>query len=384
MQGRFGEIPDRWVDGRPQSLDDRIQLTIKSNYIIKSTLSNPLSPPRMMLSTTSLKKQIPSSKKWLCIALMGMTASGAQAALVSFGAPGGATDIVIAKKSLNDDKTYDDTISSPATEYNGTAFSYASVAEDGGKTSAEDIRQGTSRDVFRLSENVFEARVQTIGGGFQGMVAFHFDAASTVDSITMEADASAAGTLDYRFILRDSSTSNFFISDAVTLGVTISVSTLDWFTYSTVQGYDATDDNIGIVAQTIDFNTAMFDRAGYYVDGWIDQDGNASGNTFVTSDLIYFETTAIPEPSALAITEVEYDPVGDPGPTVTLTWTKTGAASYSVFYSFDLIDWGADLDDSVLLESDENPEDADQMTVTFPLVGPLENAPDAFFRVDGN
>lgn len=31
-----------------------------------------------------------------------------------------------------------------------------------------------------------------------------------------------------------------------------------------------------------------------------------------------------------------------------------------------------------------NPEDADQMTVTFPLVGPLENAPDAFFRVDGN
>ena len=289
------------MGGRPQSLDDRIQLTIKSNYIIKSTLSNPLSPPRMMLSTTSLKKQIPSSKKWLCIALMGMTTSGAQAALVSFGAPGGATDIVIAKKSLNDDKTYDDTISSPATEYNGTAFSYASVAEDGGKTSAEDIRQGTSRDVFRLSENVFEARVQTTGGGFQGMVAFHFDAASTVDSITMEADASAAGTLDYRFILRDSSTSNFFISDAVTLGSTISVSTLDWFTYSTVQGYDATDDNIGIVAQTIDFNTAMFDRAGYYVDGWVDQDVGASSNTFVGSDLIYFETTAIPEPSSTAL-----------------------------------------------------------------------------------
>ena len=287
------------MDGRPQSLDDRIQLTIKSNYIIKSTLSNPLSPPRMMLSTTSLKKQIPSSKKWLCIALMGMTASGAQAALVSFGAPGGATDIVTAKKSLNDDKTYDDTISSPATEYNGTAFSYASVAEDGGKTSAEDIRQGTSRDVFRLSENVFEARVQTIGGGFQGMVAFHLGAASTVDSITME--AGGTGTLDYRFILRDSSTSNFFISDAVTLGVTISVSTLDWFTYSTVQGYDATDDNIGTSTQTIDFNTAMFDRAGYYVDGWVDQDVGASSNTFVGSDLIYFETTAIPEPSSTAL-----------------------------------------------------------------------------------
>ena len=266
---------------------------------MKSTLSNPLSPPRMMLSTTSLKKQIPSSKKWLCIALMGMTASGAQAALVSFGAPGGATDIVIAKKSLNDDKTYDDTISSPATEYNGTAFSYASVAEDGGKTSAEDIRQGTSRDFLRLNELVSEARVQATGGGFQGMVAFHLGAASTVDSITME--AGGTGTVDYRFILRDSSTSNFFISDAVTLGSTISVSTLDWFTYSTVQGYDATDDNIGTSTQTIDFNTAMFDRAGYYVDGWVDQDVGASSNTFVGSDLIYFETTAIPEPSSTAL-----------------------------------------------------------------------------------
>ena len=289
------------MDGRPQSLDDRIQLTIKSNYIIKSTLSNPLSPPRMMLSTTSLKKQIPSSKKWLCIALMGMTASGAQAALVSFGAPGGATDIVIAKKSLNDDKTYDDTISSPATGYNGTAFSYASADDENGNTHIEDIRQGTSRDFLRLNELVSEARVQATGGGFQGMVAFHLGAASTVDSITMEADASAAGTLDYRFILRDSSTSNFFISDAVTLGVTISVSTLDWFTYSTVQGYDATDDNIGTSTQTIDFNTAMFDRAGYYVDGWVDQDVGASSNTFVGSDLIYFETTAIPEPSSTAL-----------------------------------------------------------------------------------
>ena len=272
---------------------------MKSNYIMKSTLGNPLSPPRMMLSTTSLKKQIPSSKKWLCIALMGMTTSGAQAALVSFGAPGGATDIVTAKKSLNDDQTYDDTISSPATGYNGTAFSYASADDENGNTHIEDIRQGTSRDFLRLNELVSEARVQATGGGFQGMVAFHLGAASTVDSITME--AGGTGTVDYRFILRDSSTSNFFISDAVTLGSTISVSTLDWFTYSTVQGYDATDDNIGTSTQTIDFNTAMFDRAGYYVDGWVYQDVGASSNTFVGSDLIYFETTAIPEPSSTAL-----------------------------------------------------------------------------------
>ena len=117
---------------------------------------------------------------------------------------------------------------------------------------------------------------------------------------------------------------------------------------------------------------------GFRVTSGSSLDLNLAGHTGVASEPV------APEPSALAITEVEYDPVGDPGPTVTLTWTKTGAASYSVFYSFDLIDWGADLDDGVLLESDENPEDADQMTVTFPLVGPLENAPDAFFRVDGN
>ena len=112
--------------------------------------------------------------------------------------------------------------------------------------------------------------------------------------------------------------------------------------------------------------------------GGADETGNHAG--FDNLAIIGSTGPSVP----FAITELEYDPNGDPGPTVTLTWTKTGAASYSVLYSFDLIDWGADLDDSVLLESDENPEDADQMTVTFPLVGPLENAPGVFFRVEGN
>jgi hypothetical protein len=73
--------------------------------------------------------------------------------------------------------------------------------------------------------------------------------------------------------------------------------------------------------------------------------------------------------STFAITEIEYDPNAAPNPTVTLTWRNSGAATYIAYLSPDLSDWGEDLDDSISAEDDENTEDSDHITVTFPARG---------------
>ena len=68
-----------------------------------------------------------------------------------------------------------------------------------------------------------------------------------------------------------------------------------------------------------------------------------------------------------------------PNPTVTLTWRHSGAASYIAKFSPDMKDWGADLDDELTADRDENPADADHITVTFPLLGDAEKL---FFRIE--
>ena len=84
-------------------------------------------------------------------------------------------------------------------------------------------------------------------------------------------------------------------------------------------------------------------------------------------------------PSApLVITGIDYSLV--PNPAVTLTWSKTGAAVYIARYSSDMIDWGADFDDGVTDERDENPDDPEQITVTFLLLG--VQAESLFFRIE--
>ena len=67
---------------------------------------------------------------------------------------------------------------------------------------------------------------------------------------------------------------------------------------------------------------------------------------------------------------------------VTLTWNKTGSASYAVRASTDLIDFSATLDDAVTEASDINPVDAETITVNLPLPTGLEGAPKLFFRVE--
>ena len=84
-------------------------------------------------------------------------------------------------------------------------------------------------------------------------------------------------------------------------------------------------------------------------------------------------------PTNFKITAISYAAETDH---VTLTWDKTGAASYAARYSIDMADWDADLDDSILVDRDENPEDAEHITVTFTLGESLKNEPRLFFRIE--
>ena len=85
-----------------------------------------------------------------------------------------------------------------------------------------------------------------------------------------------------------------------------------------------------------------------------------------------------------AVTEILHNPDAVPNPTVTLTWRNTGAASYAAYYSIDLSNWDADLNDSIAPGDDENPGDPDHITVTFDLIPTLAAEADLFFRVEAN
>jgi hypothetical protein len=84
-------------------------------------------------------------------------------------------------------------------------------------------------------------------------------------------------------------------------------------------------------------------------------------------------------PAPFVITAIDYDPDAD---TVTLTWRKTGAAIYIAWLSYDMSDWGEDLDDSISPEDDERPEDTEHITMSFLLKGDRADAADLFFRIE--
>ena len=97
----------------------------------------------------------------------------------------------------------------------------------------------------------------------------------------------------------------------------------------------------------------------------------------VYADNVSLEVSGASAP--FAITEIDYDSNAN---SVTLTWRKTGAASYIAKHSVDMTGWGADLADGIDADDDENPGDSEHITVTFPLTDGLENAPDLFFRIE--
>lgn len=103
---------------------------------------------------------------------------------------------------------------------------------------------------------------------------------------------------------------------------------------------------------------------------------------FFLVDNVTFEEVGASVPTDFGITEITYSSDAQPNPTVTLTWNKTDAASYLCKYSLDLSGWEGELDDSITADRDESPEDADHITVTFPLTGELEGVPDAYFRIE--
>lgn len=84
----------------------------------------------------------------------------------------------------------------------------------------------------------------------------------------------------------------------------------------------------------------------------------------------------------MIITEIVYNSDAEPNPTVTLTWRNSGAATYIAKVSPDMTDWSADLDDGIVDERDENPDDPDHITVTFPLEGVQPDTPRLFFRIE--
>ena len=126
------------------------------------------------------------------------------------------------------------------------------------------------------------------------------------------------------------------------------------------------------------------DNATHY--GWADITYNDALNTATLHAFGYNDTpeaTSTPPsdsaPAPLAITEFEHDTDAN---TVTLTWRKTTATSYILKYSTDMSDWSQDLDDGITAADDENPQDTDHITVTFPLFETLTEEPDLFFRIE--
>ncbi len=82
----------------------------------------------------------------------------------------------------------------------------------------------------------------------------------------------------------------------------------------------------------------------------------------------------------LAITDITFDPETQ---LLTLTWPKAGEATFIARYSPDLVNWDSDIADGLSAADDENPDDADQITVTFDLADagvPISSK--LFFRVE--
>lgn len=101
-------------------------------------------------------------------------------------------------------------------------------------------------------------------------------------------------------------------------------------------------------------------------------------NGFARFDNLIVEVNT-PSAVSLNITNIQYAPETSE---VTLTWPKTNSPSYRVKYSTDLIDWSNELDDEVLSDSDEKPEDPSKITVTFSLFEGIKNQNYLFFRVE--
>jgi hypothetical protein len=67
---------------------------------------------------------------------------------------------------------------------------------------------------------------------------------------------------------------------------------------------------------------------------------------------------------------------------VTLTWTSRPDRSYRVVSSTDLLVWDHEMGNNLGTGDDENPDDANQISVTFNLTAALLEEDSLFFRVE--
>ena len=77
-----------------------------------------------------------------------------------------------------------------------------------------------------------------------------------------------------------------------------------------------------------------------------------------------------------AITGLVYDQERG---SLTLTWRNTGAALYIVKYLTDLTNFDSDIGDGLTAAEDENPDEADTITLTFDLAEAGISASDRLF-----
>lgn len=106
----------------------------------------------------------------------------------------------------------------------------------------------------------------------------------------------------------------------------------------------------------------------------------ATGTDVLSLREVEIYGTDSPTGNSFANTSIDY--LGDPK-TVVLTWASRPGVSYVVKYSLDLTNWDADLADGLSATDDENPDDGDHITVTFPLEPfGLDVADSLYFRIE--
>ena len=92
--------------------------------------------------------------------------------------------------------------------------------------------------------------------------------------------------------------------------------------------------------------------------------------TVLDADAILIHYTAGVSAPLINITNIDFDSGSD---TVSITWTSEPGRTYGLFYSQDLIDWGADIEDSIPSQGD---------TTVFEFPNPVPEATRIFFRVE--
>lgn len=121
--------------------------------------------------------------------------------------------------------------------------------------------------------------------------------------------------------------------------------------------------------------TVDFDNTGSYTSYMLifPTVKDASANSMQVSEVAF--ENVVSTSVDLEITEIDYDTATD---MVTVTWLSQPGASYSLYYSPDLIDWDFEIEDTI-------PAEVDSETTTWgPFPNPAPGSLKGFFRVDQN